>query len=155
LGLTPQQVEAAVRRLEIVAEAGAVFTGPGTMRTLAIRERAESADDVRQLPLRMEGGRVVRVRDVGRVYETYEEPRSHYRIDGFPAVSMCVFNGPRVNSVATADLTKAKMDELATRFPQGVRAILDADLSEDIRAQLSDLRNRALISAVIVLLVLL
>ena len=38
LELTPQQVVAAVRRLEIVAEAGAVFTDRGTLRTLAIRE---------------------------------------------------------------------------------------------------------------------
>jgi HAE1 family hydrophobic/amphiphilic exporter-1 len=144
-----------VRRLEIVAEAGAVFTGPGTLRTLAIRQRAESPDDVRRLPLRMDAARVVRVQDVGRVYETYEDARSHYRIDGFPAVAMYVFKAPRVNSVETADLTKVKMEELAPRFPQGVRAILDADLSEDIRAQLSDLRNRALLSAVIVLLVLL
>jgi HAE1 family hydrophobic/amphiphilic exporter-1 len=155
LGLTPQRVEAAVRALEIVAEAGAVLTDDGDLRTLAIRERAESADDVRRLPLLVDQARIVRVQDVGRVYETYEEASMYYRINGFPAVSMFLFKAPRVNSVRTADLVKARMDELQPDFPQGVRMILDNDQSKEIRAQLSDLRNRALISAAIVLLVLL
>jgi hydrophobic/amphiphilic exporter-1 (mainly G- bacteria), HAE1 family len=156
LGLTPAQVSAAVRGLEIVEEAGAVITTDGTLRTLAIRERAETVDDVRNLPLLTDAtGRLVRVDDVGRVYETYEEARSHYRIDGFPAVSMSLYKSPRVNSVRTADMVKTRMEELQQHFPQGVRMILDADLSTEIRAQLSDLRNRAAISAVIVLLVLL
>jgi HAE1 family hydrophobic/amphiphilic exporter-1 len=57
--------------------------------------------------------------------------------------------------VATADALKAAIDGLATSHPTGVSLILDDDQSEDIRTQLSDLRNRALIAAVIVLLVLL
>jgi HAE1 family hydrophobic/amphiphilic exporter-1 len=59
--------------------------------------------------------------------------------------------------VATADRLKAVIADLAPHAPSGVRFILDenGDLSRNIRAQLSDLRNRALISAGIVLLVLL
>lgn len=155
IGLRPDRVRQAVADLEVISEAGAVLTNDGRLRTLAIRERAANIDEVRQLPVLMDQGRVVRVDDVGRVFDTFEEPRSYYRIDGFPAVAMYIYKAPRVNSVATADRVKAAVDELAPRAPRGVRFILDADQSEDIRAQLSDLRTRALISAGIVLIVLL
>jgi HAE1 family hydrophobic/amphiphilic exporter-1 len=153
-GLRPRDVRDRVLQLEVVREAGAVMTERGTLRTLAIRERAETADDVRNLPLLVDEGRIVRLRDVGRVFETYEEPTGHYRIDGFPALTFSVFRTPRSNAVATADRVRATVDRLEATFPPGVRAILDADQSRDIRAQLSDLRNRALAAAAIVLLVL-
>ncbi|MGH7574361.1 MAG: efflux RND transporter permease subunit, partial [Longimicrobiales bacterium] len=155
LGLRPERVRAAVSELEVVSEAGAVVTDDGQLRMLAIRERAASIDEIRQLPVLMDQGRIVRVANVGRVFDTFEEPRSYYRIDGFPAVSMYIFKAPRVNSVETADRARAAVDQLALRAPAGVRFILDADQSEDIRAQLSDLRTRAFIAAGIVLIVLL
>jgi HAE1 family hydrophobic/amphiphilic exporter-1 len=157
LGLTPAAVTREITRLEIVQEAGAVHNAPGTFRPLAIRQRAESADDIRNLPVLLDQGRVVRVRDVGRVYETWEEPTSLYRIDGFPALTFEIIREPRTNAVATADRVKLKVAELQPHLPPGTRAILDvnSDQSRSIRAQLTDLRDRSLISAAIVLIVLL
>jgi HAE1 family hydrophobic/amphiphilic exporter-1 len=155
LGLTPEQVRERILAMEIVREAGAVDTNPTTFRTLAIRERAESADDIRNLPLLEDQGRVVRLSDVGRVFPTFEEPVMYYRIDGFPAISFYVYRAPRTNSVRTAETVKARLAELERTFPRGFRLIEEYDQSEDIKAQLSDLRNRAAASAVMVLLVLL
>ena len=153
-GLRPQDVYQRVLALEIVRDAGAVMTARGTLRTLAIRERAAGAADLRDLPLAAGDGGVIRVRDVGRVRETWEDATSHYRIDGFPALQFRVFRAPRSNAVATADQVKARLASIETSLPPGTRVILDSDQSRDIRAQLSDLRNRAAASAVIVLLVL-
>jgi HAE1 family hydrophobic/amphiphilic exporter-1 len=155
LGLKPEQVRERILAMEIVKEAGAVDTNPTTFRTLAIRERAESADDIRALPLLEDQGRVVRLSDVGRVFPTFEEPVMYYRIDGFPAISFYVYRAPRTNSVRTAETVKARLAELESTFPRGFRLIEEYDQSEDIKAQLSDLRNRAAASAAIVLVVLL
>jgi hydrophobic/amphiphilic exporter-1 (mainly G- bacteria), HAE1 family len=92
---------------------------------------------------------------VANVFDTYEEPNAYYRIDGRPAVAFVVHREARTNAVRTADGVKARLAELAPAHPAGVRLILDQDESTLIREQLTNLRNRAMISAVIVLLVLL
>ncbi len=155
LGLQPFTVRQRISRMEFVAEAGAVFTDDGNLRTLAIRERTGSVEEVERLPVLMDRGRVVRIADVGTVHATWETPTQYYRIDGFPAVAFQVYRAPRSNAVATADRVKHRLAELEGSHPSGVRVILDDDQSEDIKAQLTDLRTRALVAAAIVILVLL
>jgi hydrophobic/amphiphilic exporter-1 (mainly G- bacteria), HAE1 family len=154
LGLTLAQVSAVIAQLEIVRQAGTVAEA-GLHYTIAVRQQAQSADDVRQLPLLTDGGRLVRVDDVARVYDTFEEARSHQRYDGNPSVMMQVYKQPRTNTVAMADRARGRVETLEASLPPGMRIVLDRDQSVDIRRQLSDLRNRAAIAALIVLLVLL
>lgn len=154
LGLSPFLVRQLIQDLEYIREAGLVEIA-GALRTVAIRQRAESVDDVRDLPVLTDGGRVVRVRDVARVHDTYEDPRHLYRIDGFPAVSFTVHKEVGTNVVRLAEAVKAKVAELEPLHPTGLRLILDDDESEAVKTQLSDLRNRALIAAGVIFLVLL
>jgi hydrophobic/amphiphilic exporter-1 (mainly G- bacteria), HAE1 family len=155
LGLRLQDVSTRVRQLEMIREAGIVAGPAGLHHTLSIREHVPSAAAVRALPLLTDGGRVVRVADVGRVRETFEEPQRHFRIDGRPAVGMNVYREHGANTVAMADLVRDRLAAMEPALPPGVRVILERDQSVEIRRQLSDLRNRAAIAAVIVLLVLL
>ncbi len=154
-GITPMQVRQRVMQLEIVREAGSVEEG-GMLRSLVIRQRAGTIDDVRQAVVSTRGGRVVRVGDVGTVHDIYEDARSYYRIDGQPAVQFVVTREAGVNSVKLADSVKARLASLeATGLPPGVRLILDSDESKAIRQQLTDLRSRAILSALVVFAVLL
>jgi HAE1 family hydrophobic/amphiphilic exporter-1 len=154
LGLTAERVRALVADLELVREAG-MIEDHGRLRSLAIRQRAGSAQDVLQLPIITDGGRLVRVADVAQVHDTYEDAAGHYRIDGQPAVAFEVYRAPRTNAVTVADGVKAHLASLSALHPPGVRLILDNDESETIRAQLTDLRYRALIAAIVVFAVLL
>jgi len=153
LGLTPDAVRLKVAALEDVREAGVVRRG-GMLYALAVRETAGSAARIRRLPLLTDKGRVVRLEDVAVVRDTYEEPRTFYRIDGQPAVSFVVVKEIGVNVVKAADAVKARMEQVGARLPGGARVILDQDESEAVRAQLTDLRGRALSSALIVFVVL-
>jgi HAE1 family hydrophobic/amphiphilic exporter-1 len=154
LGLEPGRVWQKIRELEYVSEAGVVEEG-GLLRTIAIRHRTESAEQIRQAPLLIDRGRLVRVRDVATVHDTYEDPQSYYRIDGQPAVAFEVHKEVGVNTVQLADRVKARLAELEPAQPSGVRLILDEDESEAIKAQLTDLRYRALIAAGVIFVVLL
>ncbi|HSJ16407.1 MAG TPA: efflux RND transporter permease subunit [Longimicrobiales bacterium] len=155
LGLQLADVAARVASLEIVREAGLVDTPAGIQRTLTIRHRPESAAEVAAHPLLVDRGRVVKLADVARVYATYDEATEYHRIDGQPAVSFSVFKAPGANTVAMADAVKARLAELAPALGTGMAVQLELDQSEEIRRQLSDLRSRAAISAIIVLVVLL
>jgi HAE1 family hydrophobic/amphiphilic exporter-1 len=154
LRLRLEDVWRRVLELEYVREAG-VVEQDGIQRTLAIRHRTESPDEIRRAPLLTDRGRVVRVSDVAVVHDTYEEPRSLYRIDGQPAVSFQIHKEAGVNTVAVADAVKRRLAELEGIHPAGARLILDDDESEAIRKQLTDLRIRALVSAAVVFVVLL
>jgi HAE1 family hydrophobic/amphiphilic exporter-1 len=154
LGLDPGVIWLRISELEYVSEAGIVQQG-GSLRTLAIRHRTGSANEIRQAPLLTDSGRLVRVGDVATVHDTYEDARDYYRIDGQPAVSFEVHKDVGVNTVALAERTKAKVTELEALHPPGVRLILDEDESEAIKKQLTDLRYRAVIAAGVIFLVLL
>ncbi|MEX2526486.1 MAG: efflux RND transporter permease subunit [Gemmatimonadota bacterium] len=154
LGLTPAEVAGRIGELDLVREAGVVREGDREW-TVAIRNRPGQVDDLRDAVLTARGDRVIRIGDVGRVLDTYEDPRMHYRIDGRPAVSFTVTREIRSNTVEVADRVKARMSELESLAPAGTRFILDQDQSEDIRRELTDLRSRALVSAVVIFLVLL
>ena len=154
LGIDPSYVWFKIGELEYVSEAGMVEKD-GLLRTLAIRHRTGSSDELRQAPLLTDQGRLVRVRDVATVHDTYEEAQSHYRIDGQPAVSFELHKEVGVNTVRVADAVKARLDRIEGIHPFGVRVILDEDESEAINTQLTDLRYRALIAAGVIFLVLL
>jgi len=154
LGLRAQQVWARILDLEYVSEAGIVAMD-GLERTLAIRHKIDAPDDVRNAVLLSDRGRLVRVRDVATVHDTYETPRSLYRIDGQPAVAFQVHKEVGVNTVAVADRVKARVAELETGLPANSRILLDDDESEAIKKALSDLRIRALVAAAVVFIVLL
>jgi HAE1 family hydrophobic/amphiphilic exporter-1 len=153
LGLDPEQVRTRVGSLEFVREAGAVSRG-GMLYTVAIRERPESVADVRRAPLLTDRGRIVRLQDVATVRDTYDRPSSLYRIDGQPAVSFQAYKEAGTNVVQVADRVKARLRETRGRLLPGTRLILDDDESEAVRTQLTDLRWRALSSALIVFVVL-
>jgi hydrophobic/amphiphilic exporter-1 (mainly G- bacteria), HAE1 family len=153
-GLRPDDVFRRVADLEIVREIGSVREA-GRIYSVALRERAESADALRSLVLRSDDGLPVRLSDVGTVRDTYEDHRSHYRIDGEPAVSFNVIREIGSNAVAVADRVHARLAELERAHPAGVRVIADRDESEAIRAQLTDLRTRAIAAAVVIFVVLL
>jgi hydrophobic/amphiphilic exporter-1 (mainly G- bacteria), HAE1 family len=154
LGLSPFLVRQRIQGLEYIRDAGMVESA-GVLRTVAIRQKADSVEELLQLPLLTDQGRIVRLRDVARVHDTFEDVRQHYRIDGFPAVSFTVHKEIGTNVVRVADAVKARVAELETLNPPGLRLILDEDESDAVRTQLSDLRARALVAAVVIFLVLL
>lgn len=154
LGLTPARVEQAIRNLEIIRSAGRVYEG-GFVHTVALRERADDLAEIRALPLLYDQGRLVRLGEVAEIRDDFEEAQNHYRIDGEPAVSFSIYREIGSNSVAVADGVKARLAAMDGAHPLGVRLHLDRDQSADIRAQLSDLRSRAIVSASVIFLVLL
>ncbi|HEX8246338.1 MAG TPA: efflux RND transporter permease subunit, partial [Longimicrobium sp.] len=153
LGLDPEDVRTRVGSLEFVREAGAVRQG-GMLYTVAIRERPATVADVRRMPLLTDHGRLVRLQDVARVRDTFDDPASFYRIDGQPAVSFQVYKEAGTNVVAVADRVKARLRQTRASLPAGARLILDDDESQAVRSQLTDLRWRAIFSALVVFIVL-
>jgi len=154
LGLTPSVIFQHIADLDLVREAGTIRQGDREW-SVTIRNRPSSVQEVRDAMVSAVGGRLIRVSDVAVVRDTYEEVQRYYRINGRPAVSFTVMKEVGANTVRVADRVKGKMAEMETRLPAGTRVLLDQDESEDIREQLTSLRYRALVSAVVIFVVLL
>ncbi len=154
LGLRAEDVYQRIAELEYVQQAGSVQDGV-MLRPLSIRHYNRSVAEIANTPILTRNGQVVRLRDVAAVYDTYEEARAFYRIDGRPAVAFYVTRAVGTNTVAVADMVKARMSELEQRAWPGARFFLDNDESKAIRTQLTDLRARTILAASIVFVVLL
>jgi HAE1 family hydrophobic/amphiphilic exporter-1 len=154
LGLDPIRVQRSINELDLVGEAGIVREG-GQERTITIMNRPASAADVRDAVIMSAGATPVRVGDVATVFDTYEEPNQLSRIDLRPAVGFEVMRGIGVNTVQVAEAVKARLAELEPLHPAGTEMILEEDMSEEIARQLTDLRTRALVSALVIFTVLL
>src|SRR5262249_25300767 len=76
-------------------------------------------------------------------------------LDRHPSVAMSIFQLPGSNALSTADLVRAKMQELKTSFPEGVdyRIVYDTTpfIRESIQEVLNTLRDAVLLVAIVVL----
>jgi hydrophobic/amphiphilic exporter-1 (mainly G- bacteria), HAE1 family len=153
LGLRLDDVQRHIEQLEYVKEAGAIVDN-GKLYPIALRHRADSTAQLLNLVLMSDSGRIVRVRDVATLHDTFEEPDRYYRIDGQPAVAFVLLKANATNTVDVAERVKARVAQLEPHLRGGVRLILDFDQSEGIKAQLTDLRSRSLLSALVVFAVL-
>ncbi|MGH7564608.1 MAG: efflux RND transporter permease subunit, partial [Gemmatimonadota bacterium] len=156
-GLTPDDVRMSLATGLNVTESGGALRRNGLQYTIAIEDRADGVPDVKSLVLEpaAPGQPAVRLGDVAAIALTYADPPDLHRVDGVPAVSISVFRQPGSNAIGVVDRVRERLEELRGKLRAGYRVIEDYDGSEKIREQLSDLRNRALLSAALVLLVLL
>ncbi len=153
LGLTVDSIRARLDDLSELRAAGDVLID-GRRMALAVETRAGSVAEVRDLVVARRGEGAVRLGELAEVTEQVADPSSHHRIDGEPAVTLVLYRQAGSNAIELSGQVRARMDTLRAGLPPAVQVELADDQSEDIRAQLTDLRFRALASAVVIFLVL-
>ncbi|MDE2654423.1 MAG: efflux RND transporter permease subunit [Gemmatimonadota bacterium] len=154
LGVSAGEVRNALSRLDLRGVAGAVREGDNEW-TVTIHNRPASAQDVRNAIVRNDSDKVVRVSNVATVRDTWEDVTSYYRINSRPAVSMSVVKEAGANAVRVVDAVKERMEVVEARNPPNTRFILDRDGSELIRKEMSDMRSRVFVAAMVIFAVLL
>ena len=100
-------------------------------------------------------GRIVRVGDVGKVELGAKNQDMSSRVDGKPVANMAIFQLPDANALATADIVKAKIEELKKDFPPGVDYMIRYDTTPFIRESIKEVFKTLLDSVVLVALVVL
>lgn len=126
----------------------------GRETSMAVRARVKSVSELRDLRLTGAGGTTVRLGQVAEIHDHAGERSSYHRVNGDPTISVVVSRQPGSNALDVSDRVKVAVDSARAELPGAVRVELDQDRSEEIRAELTDLRLRALAAAVVILLVL-
>src|SRR5207248_5829936 len=103
-------------------------------------------------------GEVTYLKDVGRTELGAKSQDQSLTLDGKPSVGLAVFQLPGSNALDVADSIKARMRELAKRFPPGLKYAIAYDTTPFIRESVAEvfntLRDAVILVAVVVLLFL-
>jgi len=159
--LDPGRLEALGLPVSVVAEklaAENLDLPGGQMRqaaqTISLRTKGEfeTVDEIERVILRSDGGSTVRLSDVGRVVDGFEERTSTTRLDGADAVSFSVKKQSGANTAAIAERVHAALARAASSFPQlQIRTIHDD--SEYIKENVAQVREAIVFGALMAVLV--
>ena len=67
-----------------------------------------------------QGGRLIRLKDVGRIEMGAQTYSQDFKLDGKPAAGIAIYQTPDANSLKVAGEVAAKMEQLSRRFPPGL-----------------------------------
>src|SRR6202021_1890599 len=84
------------------------------------------------------GGQITRIRDIGRVELGAQTYSQSFNLDGQPAAGIAISLLPNANAIAVANEVKAKMNELAKSFPQGLAYLTPFDTTKFVRAAIDE-----------------
>jgi len=100
-------------------------------------------------------GQVTRVRDVGRVELGAQTYSQAFNLDGKPAAGIGIYQSPGANALEVEQVVKAKMEELARQFPQGLVYSTPFDTTVFVNASIHEVYKTLIEAAVLVLIVIL
>jgi hydrophobic/amphiphilic exporter-1 (mainly G- bacteria), HAE1 family len=117
-----------------------------------------NVDDVKEMKIRVGEGRYLKLSEFAVVVDTIAEQRSFARINGKPTLTIEIDKEPGINMLKVARQVDELIDNLKeiVKSRYGVKVEIDKiyDRSKDIRAEISELGNKALISALFIVLIL-
>jgi HAE1 family hydrophobic/amphiphilic exporter-1 len=152
--LTIDQVRSAIRSQNVEVPGGRIDQGPNelVLRTLG---RIEDVADFETLVVASINNAPVYLRDIGKVEDGFEEPRSIARQDGQPAVSLLVRKQSGTNTVAVAETVKEQLNELRAELPPDIHADVIRDQSRFIEASVDAINEHLIIGGLLASVVVL
>ena len=153
-GLRLADVTAKIRAMSVEVPGGKLETRGGEI-LLRVDERRDWAEDFARLPLLTTAdGVTVRLEDVARVREGFEDTDVDTRYDGHPAIGLDVYRVGEQTPISVSDAVHAAMAEIDREIPPGVRWVVRFDDSDVYRQRLTLLLKNALLGFVLVLALL-
>jgi len=144
LDLTVNDVLQAIREQNAqvaVGQLGAAPALPGTefQYVLSTKGRLASVEEFENIVVRADAaGNITRLADVSRVELGSQSYKGTGNLNNQPGVILAIYKIPNANSLATAKLVRAKMEELSAYFPDGIEYVIGHDTTEFIEASLEE-----------------
>jgi multidrug efflux pump subunit AcrB len=153
-GLTLEEIANEVGRGAIELPAGGVKTKTGEV-LLRTAERRDYGEEFADIPvLSRADGTEVRLGDIARIIDGFEDTDEAAFYRGKPAVVLKVFRIGDQTPVEVAEAVKAKAAEINERLPPGIGVAVWRDWSEIFRERMGLLLRNAQLGLVLVLLLL-
>lgn len=147
--LSIEEVRQALIRQNLELPGGRVDQGS---RELVLRTmgRIEDSTGFLNLIVANKDGYPVRIRDIGRVEDSFEEPRSLARLDGRNAVSLIIQKQSGSNTVAVVERVKKRFEQLRELLPPDIETFIVKDQSRFIVKSIEEMNFHLLIAGILV-----
>ena len=159
LNLSPADVIASIQAQNVQAAVGRIGARPtadATQFQLSVQTqgRLTTPEQFGDIVIRATpDGSVLRVRDVARVDLGAANMDTESRLNGNPAVSIGLYLAPGANAVQTSARVQAALDDLAKRFPAGLKARVFYDSSSFVASTIDEVMKTLLIAFALVVAV--
>jgi hydrophobic/amphiphilic exporter-1 (mainly G- bacteria), HAE1 family len=158
LGMTVSDLTNAIQQQSAVNPAGQIGAEPapkGQQFTYAVRAagRLINAEEFGNIIVRQNpDGSTVRLKDVSRIELGSLVYQQIGRFNAKPAVIICVYQAPGSNALAVAKQVKAQMEELKSRFPDGLEYTVAMDTTLPITEGMKEIVT-TLVEAIILVII--
>ena len=150
--LSFQDLADAIRRFSIDLPAGAIDSDSGTF-IIRTKGQAYFENDFEDIPIRSADGAEVRLGDVAKVIDGFEEGDKVVEFNGKPALFVEVMRAGQESAIDISNKVREYV-RTTTRFPAGIDLFVWDDESLSIRGRLSTLVSSLLQGSLLVLIVL-
>ena len=152
--ITISQLQRAIQSENVEIPGGRIVRGESELgvRTLG---RIDAISQFGEIIVANVNGTPIRVSDVGRVEDSFAEPRTWNMIEGKQAVSLDVRRQSGTNTVKIIDAVKKKLEQIKKTLPPGVSVKIIRDQSVFINASVASLEEHLLFGSLLASLVVL
>jgi multidrug efflux pump len=151
-GLDPAAIAQLFQRTNRLVAAGNLDTGQGRF-AIKVPGVFETAEDVWNMPIKVDGDAAVRVRDVAEVRSSFKDPESFARVNGERAVALEISKRTGSNMIETIAAVREIIERERQRWPEEVHVSYLSDRSKEVRDQLYDLQNNVVAAIVLVMII--
>jgi len=157
--LTSADVERALAQQNIQVPGGQVDQGRNEM-TLRTRGRIQTPAEFANVVVAKRGSTPIYVSDIGRVEDSTEEAKTVAEITDVggkttPTVILSIRKQSGLNTVATVDRVKQRLDDISKTLPHGYTLRISRDQSEYIRAAADAVKEHLVVGSILAALVVL
>jgi HAE1 family hydrophobic/amphiphilic exporter-1 len=151
-GLTIIDVQDAVQKENIEVPGGTIVRGDAELgvRTLG---RLDAVSQFGDIIVKNVAGTPIRVSDLGRVEDSFAEPRTWNMLEGKQAVTLDVRRQSGTNTVKIIETIKGKLAQIEKTLPAGVSLRIIRDQSVFINASIASLEEHLLVGSLLASLV--
>ncbi len=160
-GLSAKQALEAVREQNVQVAAGNIgaepaLAGQGFTASVSAASRFESPDQFANIILRSNAdGSTVYLKDVARIALGAESYGHDVHVNGKPIAGFAILLAPNANALDVAAVVRAKMDEVAQFFPDGVSWFVPYDSTTFVSISIHEVLYTLVEAVVLVFLVML
>jgi multidrug efflux pump len=151
-GLDQNDIYNLVERNNRLVPAGTMDTGKGRF-AIKVPSVFETVQDLLELPIKVDGDKVVTFQDVSTVRRAYKDPNSFARLNGKRSISLEIKKRSGENIINTVAKVKSLIETERQRWPNQVKVDYIGDQSLDVQDTLNDLQNNVLSAVLLVVIV--
>jgi len=162
-GLVPGDVIKAVKQQSQVVAAGQTGMPPAPngqdfQYTVDIQSRFDDPGQFADIIVKgqtAQGGRLIRIKDIGRIELGSQTYSQQCYLNGKPAAGIAIYQTPDANSLQVGKEVAAKMAQLARRFPQNLAYDIPYNTTIFIKASIDEVYTTLYEAGILVLVVIL